>query len=768
MRGLSYHVSKGQSDGTEAIVQPRKLVELDLPFLSRSCRACRSFCVLVVLWPFAAPLSAQDAAEMSLIVLAKGTGRALERAEVKVATDAFYTDAKGQVRITVPAGDGKILIEFHGYTKLFVDFETLRKGPEYKAYLMPGEPDDEVIVIRGNRRPEVSRKTISIEEARRIAPDGDPAKITKLMPGVQSNAFDSQVVIRGSGPQDSGYYVDQLVVPFIFHRIGDISIIPDQLISDVQFSSGGFSAQYGEATGGIIVLRTTSEVPQHAKSEFTVNLPNYSGIFTERPLDENSSVAVSARASYLQYIIPYVIPKELETTAVPYFGDAHMRYLKKVDGGHDKVLLTFSRDGLKLVSPSSEATSEDGRFRLDFLDNYVSLGVERYRSLGDGWTVRTTPQTFYSDTKVDFDANFFKISTFNFANPVEVGKRLDKDRSLYAGLDLNVYQFNIEVQAPQFIDDDPFYDSGDAPVLTLKQKGSGFSGGVWAQIDEAIGPAIVTPGFRIFHNSQISKTGYDPRLSARWEVIPELMLKAAIGQYSISPLPQEASKEFGNTKLGFEKSNHYIAGIEKKFGDRWTSELQVFHKKTYHLIFSDPVLRFNDDGTRLTDGIEVFIRRNMTERTFGWLAYTYSKSQERRNDSDGYRRSPYDQTHVLNLAGSYKLDPLWDLGLRLKYNTGTPFTPISSAVYNANLDKYQPVNDDSQIYAGRLPNYHSGDIFATRTSYYDTWKLAHRFGITLLATRPQVYAVNYNYDYSKSRQFKGIPPIPFYEVRGEF
>ncbi len=49
--------------------------------------------------------------------------------------------------------------------------------------------------------------------------------------------------------------------PNTTNGIGGISIIPDQLLSDVEFSSGGFGAQYGGATGGVVTLRTKNEVP---------------------------------------------------------------------------------------------------------------------------------------------------------------------------------------------------------------------------------------------------------------------------------------------------------------------------------------------------------------------------------------------------------------------------------------------------------------------------------------------------------------------------
>ena len=70
-------------------------------------------------------------------------------------------------------------------------------------FLEPALGADDTVIVQGKKRPGVSKQIISVEEARRVAPGGDPGQVTKLMPGVQRQAFGSQVVIRGSAPGDS-------------------------------------------------------------------------------------------------------------------------------------------------------------------------------------------------------------------------------------------------------------------------------------------------------------------------------------------------------------------------------------------------------------------------------------------------------------------------------------------------------------------------------------------------------------------------------------
>jgi hypothetical protein len=179
------------------------------------------------------------------------------------------------------------------------------------------------------------------------------------------------------------------------------------------------------------------------------------------------------------------------------------------------------------------------------------------------------------------------------------------------------------------------------------------------------------------------------------------------------------------------------------------------------------VTNYANKGQRINFGGEAFIRRNLTARLFGWVSYTYSQNRERDNDRESYRNSQYDQTHILNLVGNYKLNAVWETGGRLAYHTGDTYTPVDGAVYNANLDKYQQRNDPkTRVFSKRLPNYHQMSIYSTRDFLYDTWKLGLRFGLEFLAFSPQATNVQYNYDYSKEQYNTNVPAIPYIELRG--
>ena len=710
---------------------------------------------------------ASQSESFSIIIREKGNGRPIKRAEVRIGTTSSYTDPQGRVDVTLGDDETKILINKKAFEQRIITVKKGDKSP-LELFLLPDEPDDEEIIIVGKKRPEASKKSVTVRETKRIAPQGDPAQITKLLPGVQSSGFSTDVIVRGSAPEDSSYFIDGIQTPSIFHQVQNLSVITDKLIKDVAFTAGGFGPQYGEATGGIVSLQTTDEIPEFANTQFKLNVPFYIGLFHESPISEDQSVAISIRKSLLENILPKVLPKDLGTTVIPFFEDVNLRYLKTDEHGFYKFTTIYSRDGLSLSTPFDESDSEDGKLNLNFDNRFIILGLERSYRFNDNWSVSSTPYFRLSRIKIAGGQDSFYLNNRSFTLRTEFRYKLDRRRYIYLGLEPNVINAEVEAKAPIVDSSDPFADSEGAERISAEQTVKGYNIGAWAAVDLELSDVLLRPGMRLSYDYLINKSILDPRLSGQYKLSKDHTLKAAIGQYSVAPSPQESSKQFGNPKLGYEISNHYILGVESNWGKRWTSDIQLFRKRTYNLIFSSPTSeRYAGTGTRLTDGFELFIRRNLTQKLFGWLAYTYSISRERKSDDTPIFNSEYDQTHNLQLISSYRVTAIVDLGMRVKYTSGFPYTPVEGSTYEANLDKYLPIYDRLNPNKKRLPDSHSVDLFVTYDSLFDYWKLSYQLGIQFLSFTEQATNIQYNYDYSKTEFVRSLPPIPYIQITGE-
>ncbi len=715
--------------------------------------------------------------ETILKIQEKGTSKILSRVKVIVAKKKYESDTEGVVRIDVPSsGEGFVRFVFGGYEPLEVQYSELRPAGEFDIFMIPAIDGENVVVVTGKKKvQQVSRKTIAIEEAAKVAPSGDPVQVIKLLPGVQTKGFRSDIVIRGSGPRDSRYYIDNFEVPFIFHAIGNLSVIPGSMIQDVKLDSGGFGPEYGNATGGVVVVRTKTELPQRPKTEFVLNIPYYSGVLHTRPVSENAAITVGVRRSYVDSIIKEFLKKRNRSnsnagslTFVPFFSDGQVVYWANDERGYTKYSLFGAVDGVKAAFPSDTISDSSGQASVAFSTSFADFGVERMLLLDHGWRMNTTPQTYYYKTDAEFFGQSVLSRTWLFRIPTVFMQRVSQDQELELGIDPTFRYSYIDYNAIIYVPNDPTFDPEDASVVktTVPQKYSLLA--TWINFDQKLDDWTLSPGLRVFYNGQIHKTSADPRLRLRYNIDEKNIVKAAIGQYSQSPNSMAGSPELGNPKLKFERSYHYVLGLETQWSEDWQTELQVYYKTATDVVASDPVERFNNEGSFKSSGVEFFVRRNLTSRLFGWISYTYSKTRERNSPDKEYQDSKFDQTHVFYIVGSYKITSTWELGGRYNYHTGDTSTFINDAVYNANLDKYQARTKPEDEYSTRLPSYNALTVYAGHDWLYDNWKLNLKFGIESYWPKPQVMGVSYNYDYSKSSQQKGLSNIPFLELRGEF
>ncbi len=714
--------------------------------------------------------SAPHARAHTIVVLEKGTGAPLSHAEVKVGSTICYTDATGTCAITGSKA-ATCTIRQGGYATETVP---ILDEPAQFVYLIPTLDRDETVTVTGNPRVEVSQKRISIKEIKKIVPNEDPAQVPVYLPGVQrSFGFDGRWIVRGSGPADSLYYVDQVALPLVFHPlgglVGGLSILPDNLVEDVNFSNGGFGPQYGDATGGVLALNTKKDIPARSVSEARLNVPFFGSLYHAHPIGEDQLVSASYRKSFIEYIIPPVLKKankgKGDITVVPFFGDGNLEYLKKTDDGQYKVLFIYAYDGVKAAFPSTASQDESGQSNVDYLTVETNLSVNRRKTINGKWSVNTTPNWLQYRQSADFLGNSINVGVNSFNFPLEFTYRKDRNLKIFTGVDGTWSRVVLNLNVPRPPLNDPFYDIETAPKLTQAITLYTHKEAAWVGAEWRLGDLVVAPGLRGFHAQATEKNGIDPRLNLRWELSPKYVLKGAVGQYSQLPQPVQWDRVFGNPHLKYKQSIHYVLGVETKWSEQWETDVQIFYKRFLRTVEADAYTGYNNDGSGFSRGFELFVRRNLTSRLFGWISYTWSINRVRDFDAGPFYPSPYDQTHIFHLVGDYRISTDWSFGGRYLLQSGNTYTPVSSSVYNSNLDKYSPRYPATAKNSDRLPITRSLSVFANRDILYDRWTFKLRFGLENYILGQNVSNIAYNYDYSQTQPVQGLAFIPYIELR---
>jgi hypothetical protein len=158
-------------------------------------------------------------------------------------------------------------------------------------------------------------------------------------------------------------------------------------------------------------------------------------------------------------------------------------------------------------------------------------------------------------------------------------------------------------------------------------------------------------------------------------------------------------------------------------------------------------------------GVEFSTRYRLRNRFFTWLSVNLGESLR-----DG-APFEYDQPFALNFVSSWTLSKDWTLGLRYRYATGLPFTPLAHGVYDGTSNTYIPQSGTTN--SERLSDYQKIDFRAERTWRFQRWTLAAYLEAWYVPSKNNSMYVVYSYDYSQRVFAAGPSFVPLVGLRGE-
>jgi hypothetical protein len=200
--------------------------------------------------------------------------------------------------------------------------------------------------------------------------------------------------------------------------------------------------------------------------------------------------------------------------------------------------------------------------------------------------------------------------------------------------------------------------------------------------------------------------------------------------------------------------------------------VEGFYKRLDNLVDQRPDatsqqagVTYGNNGSGRIYGGELLLRYKPDDKFFGWVAYTISRSERRSNDSEAFHLFEYDQTHILTALGSYRLGRGWELGARWRYVTGSPYTPVASATYDADAGTYAPLN--ATPFSGRDEAFHRLDVRVDKTWTFKDWKLGAYLDLQNAYFHENAEGRSYSHNYARSGAVAGLPFLPVFGLRGE-
>ncbi|NMO20619.1 TonB-dependent receptor [Pyxidicoccus fallax] len=722
--------------------------------------------------------------------LERGTRKPLNGAEVVLPEldRSAVTDAEGRFTFRgVPVGAHEVLVVQGGYDR-FRTRETISEGQETRAtyYVQRRIFSPYETVVRSDReRKEVTQTTIQVAEVQRIpGTQGDTLKVVQNLPGVARPAFNGgQLIIRGTSPQESGVFLDGQRIPLLYHFGGLTSVYNSELLEAVDYLPGNFSAYYGNITGGVINVR--SREPRMDRIHGTVGISLIeSNAVIEGPITETLGFAVGGRRSYIDLVLG-LVPEGDDGPSLqvaPRYYDAQLKLVWKPRARHTFTLQGLtSRDRLGLVfdRPADNDPTVNGN--LDVTTGFNQLRL-RHQYRAEALTLDT--QALVGNTLIEFaigDRNL-RIASTDLELRATAEYALGAPLTLAGGIDVvsAFARVSAQVQSPPREGEPPTPTVTDE-LITTDGDFLQYFPSTWVELRwRPIPRLLVVPGLRaesyVFTDQESPRRTLNPRLAVRYGLTETVTLKGGAGVYHGPPIQDEPSLAFGNPDLRAKRSLQYGVGAEWQARPEWFVSGEVFYNALDDLVVrSDRTVerdgesvpeRLRNGGVGRIYGFELLVRRALTERFFGWVSYTLSRSERRDTPESAWRLFDNDQTHVLTAIASYKLPAGWEVGARLRFASGNPTTPVIGAVRDDVTDVFVPLY--GAVNSQRLPSFNQLDIRVDKNFVFERWTLDVYLDLTNAYNNPAVEGIAYNYNYSESAFFEGLPILPILGATGRF
>ena len=691
------------------------------------------------------------------------------------------TDQLGRFRIEkVPIGRQSIKVTFTGFLPKNLSTLELNTGKELVLDIRLEESVTELqsVIVTDrfdksrplNEMALISAKSFSVEETSRYAGSfNDPARMATSYAGVVGSQDDTEngIIVRGNSPRGLLWRLEGMEIPNPNHFASDgsssgaISMLNSNVMTNSDFLTGAFPAEYGNAFSGVFDMKLRNGNNEKREYAIQAGLLGLDASF-EGPIRRKSDQNV-ANASYL-INYRYSTISMLESLGlniagdggqVPAFQDLAFKFnVPTARAG------TFSIYGLGGFSDSSDdySVEEAGEvFDLEDREEY-KLGL-----LGANHIINVSSSSFLesglSYARYDYDYIFenvfegvpFVEDTESYQNEnLRLSSVLNTKFSAQHTTKLGfIYTLNaFDLNSRGFFDDSqPSYVSDESGSFSMYQA---FVSHKYKLTNEL----VFTGGLHYIRLDLAGQDNLEPRFGLKWQFKPRQSLSFGFGMHSRKEetslyfteiLSDQNTTQLPNKNLGLAKAKHFVIGYSNKLGADLNLQIEAYYQDLYDIPVSadaesdysslnqqDAFQRLNlvNEGTGKNYGVELTLEKYLSRGYFFLLTGTLYESRYTTLTGLEYN-TRYNGKYNVNFVGGkeFKLGSLsrqktLNIGFESVFGGGTRVREID---LQASIDEGTTVFRNNTPFARQLKDYARIDfqvsIKTNKKGITHEWKL---------------------------------------------
>lgn len=478
----------------------------------------------------------------------------------------------------------------------------------------------------------------------------DVFQAMQQLPGVAQIADETGLFVRGGEAYETRTFIDGLLVDQPF--FSDVPNIPGRgrfdpfAFSGTVFSTGAYSAEFGQALSSVLTLETR-DMPRYTSSSAAVNTAGVDVAHThkwDRTALIGSAGYVNLRPLYgiNQVFVDYRKPPE------GWGSNLALRH-RTNNEGMLKGSVQYQHNRLGVNYPNLDQPGET--LNMGLVNDFVLSQASYEAPVGESWLLNAAAGYSYDRKDFRLGADRFPSEEQLSQAKVTVRGELNERISLNAGS---------EVQ----------YASRAFGYNNLEQSYTDWYSGTYVEYTQRFGNIItLRSGLRLEYSSIVDQLALSSRFSLAARVGTYGQASYAYGRFRQKPQP-EYLRQFNN--LDFEEAIHQVINYQwmKK---PYTLRVEAYHK-TYKNLVRVVQQEAIQNGEGYARGIDLFWRDEKAfEKLDYWVTYSLIDSKRLYRGFPVQATPRFIATHTAQFVGRYSLTDAIQLGLSYVWASGRPY-----------------------------------------------------------------------------------------------
>ncbi|HSU28755.1 MAG TPA: TonB-dependent receptor, partial [Chitinophagaceae bacterium] len=624
--------------------------------------------------------------------------------------DGAVSDSLGRFSFkTMEKGEQTLVISFTGYKTVEQKLTPAAGLPELNISIKEEITEMKAVVVTAGTFEASDKKRAgvvlnSIDIVTTASANADVTQALKTLPGAQQVGEAEGLFVRGGTAAETKVFIDGTLVNKFFYstspNVAGYGRFSPFLFKGTVFSTGGYSALYGQALSAAVILESI-DLPDQTTASLGITVLSLDAGYQK--LNKKKTASWGFDYNYTNLGLAFAVLKQKQDYfTMPGFHDGHINFRIKTSAtGMLKYYGNISASRLGFREGSIDAPGYNDLFTLKNFYHYHNLAWKE--NLGNGWKINLGVSYTNNDDKITGglqDQNNMDVSLPG----LEFKKFRAEPNGEYANAKMVIEKRLRNLSAIRFGSE---YNYSNDRTTYVDNNGTSYSGrehehtnSLFAEGDVYITNGLAAKlGARLERASGIDRFNLAPRISLAYKTGKESQVSLAYGVFYQNP---EARYLPSPNHLDFSKATHYIAQYLK------TTNLTVFRAEIYYKEYKQLLktgfdngregIALNNQGFGHAKGLEFFWRDKKTFKDLDyWISYTFLDTKRDYLNFPSEIMPNFAAKHNASLVIKKFVLP-WKTGFNLSYTWSS-----SRPYYNIKYDGSNYQFTDK----GEVPDYHN-------------------------------------------------------------